>query len=259
MLKEIEHAEELISRAAAVKRNSYVDFPDEKSIAESLSRIENMLRSPRPTLDYVETVDQRLQRLEDKISKIEELLQSLGKAQEEKAEILLNAQINAMVQITKAVQEKQEQKTEDGVTIPTYDDDESSKPIQADPPEIIEARRRLKELEFIKDRTYGRSRTLLTKAVEQKVVCGFCRLKDDHEPDRCYKFVRTSDRLQIVRDAALCEKCLRICKQPCTKSTKCIYCGRTNHHKALCMVPEEKRKLTEKIRQWTLTREAPVC
>ncbi|VDP26316.1 unnamed protein product [Heligmosomoides polygyrus] len=63
LLKEIEHAEELISRAAAVKRNSYVDFPDEKSIAESLSRIENMLRSPRPTLDYVETVDQRLQNL----------------------------------------------------------------------------------------------------------------------------------------------------------------------------------------------------
>ncbi|VDP26317.1 unnamed protein product [Heligmosomoides polygyrus] len=129
-----------------------------------------------------------------------------------------------MVQITKAVQERQKQKTEDGVTIPTYDDDESSKPIQADPPEIIEARRRLKELEFIKDRTYGRSKTLLTKAVEQKVVCGFCRLKDDHEPDHCYKFVRMSDRLQIVCDAALCEKCLRICKQPCTKSTRCIYC-----------------------------------
>ncbi|VDO70122.1 unnamed protein product [Heligmosomoides polygyrus] len=119
LLKEIEHAEELISRATAIKRNSYIDFPDEKSIAESLNRIENMLRSPRPTLDYVVTVDQRLQNLEDRISKIEELLQSLGKAQEEKAEILLNAQINAMVQITKAVQEKQEQKTEDLVTITT--------------------------------------------------------------------------------------------------------------------------------------------
>ncbi|PIO68025.1 snoRNA binding domain protein [Teladorsagia circumcincta] len=135
---------------------------------------------------------------------------------------------------------------------------EENDDVDTEAKEIAQTRRRLLELESIKERTYGRERTLLVRNQDTAPKCCFCGSIGEHDSDKYYKHKTIKERKQILAEATLCEVCLGLCRKPCTALITCDYCGADSHNSAVCAFPEEKQHCIEIIRQWDFF-ERPQC
>ena len=68
--------------------------------------------------------------------------------------------------------------------------------------------------------------------------CSFCG--GGHFSNQCPQHPSIADRKEIVKRDRLCEHCLLVkTKEPCgCKERTCYYCETTNHHSALCSLPQ---------------------
>ncbi|VDL84484.1 unnamed protein product [Nippostrongylus brasiliensis] len=200
-------------------------------------------------------------------------------------ETLTNAQINSIIQILNALRQKDEQPassrllSEDKYTVdlnetlariekklddsqgnatskPMWDSSEKDTADSMDeetdyePIEIREARERLKALDKVPVRTIKRSRTLSVRKEDTALKCNFRGSTGQHDHDQSGLYPNVQERLKIVREAALCNSCLQLCSYPCPRKTPCSYCGRHDHHKALCRLPQEELECMLKIRNF---------
>ncbi|KAK6018879.1 zinc knuckle [Ostertagia ostertagi] len=234
--KEIQHINDLLAEMSKFQVECFIEFPKENVVLEQLGHIRALLDFPRGSLEIENKLDNltaTMDRVEKCVRNIDVKLTKLIEEQKTNTELLLDSQINAMIQIQKITR----------------------KPNQA---KIALARRRLAELESIKDRTFGRKRTLLVRDKHIAPKCSFCCTVGEHDSDRCYKHKSVEERKQILAEAALCEVCLGLCDKQCTVSSKCEYCGSSSHHSALCVLPEEKQQCITIIRHWDFL-ERPQC
>ncbi|KAK6021475.1 zinc knuckle, partial [Ostertagia ostertagi] len=158
-------------------------------------------------------------------------------------ELLLDSQINAMVQLKRAVDGLIRADEMDEIKM----DEENFKETH-EPEEVTNAKRRLQELESIEFRSFGR-KTLLVRDDRDTPKCSLCSSVGEHDPDMCYRYKTVAERKRIVENSALCKICLQLCPSTCILPSICDYCGSGAHNKALCELPEEKFNCLEIVRR----------
>uniref|UniRef100_A0A8L8K0M0 Integrase catalytic domain-containing protein n=1 Tax=Heligmosomoides polygyrus TaxID=6339 RepID=A0A8L8K0M0_HELPZ len=110
--------------------------------------------------------------------------------------------------------------------------------------ELTRLRRKLNELSNCSERYLGNAEQVVL--VHGAVVrCVFCGEKGLHHPDNC-PYVRTVEtRRSLLTRQGICLRCLGFCNASC--QTECSYCRSTRHNTAVCLLPEERQKISAKI------------
>ncbi|EYC34295.1 hypothetical protein Y032_0001g342 [Ancylostoma ceylanicum] len=247
--REIEHIDQLLAEIQKLKLDYYVDTAPDNALLDKLTHMEYLLEARESSCDHT-TVNSRLDQVQEQLnafmSSTQATLARIARQQQEDTEKLFQAQLRTLVQIKDIATQPQQ----DGITEWIYHEQTpaTSETIESEPLNVANARRRLKELEAVQDRSFRK--TLLFRREDIILVCTFRCSVGEHASDACFRVLRVEDRIEVVENAALCKKCLKLCPSPCPQQTYCKYCNSEDHHTALCLLPEEKRRCREVIASW---------
>ncbi|KAL6722447.1 hypothetical protein Aduo_017572 [Ancylostoma duodenale] len=117
--------------------------------------------------------------------------------------------------------------------------------------ETLMAMKKLGNMKICPERWTGHREERVLDEQGKPQLCPFCGRKGNHTPDECPAERSVQTRLWLVQKEKLCRKCLqKFCREyRCPKCLEaCSYCDSTNHHPALCGLPEEREELMQKIR-----------
>ncbi|KAK5983951.1 hypothetical protein GCK32_008183, partial [Trichostrongylus colubriformis] len=189
---------------------------------------------------------------------IKEALEKMKNEMEKKMEVIIESGIQQLV-IVKKLEQKQE-KEEDQIKWTDVeqrgDTAERSPPRkrQRQDPELEENRRvdptmelqavtlKLKGLRNCHERIFKDEQWPFTNKEGKPVRCVFCEATGYHLSDNCPNVRLTEERKQIVKTKEVCWFCLKGHQGECFARRQCAYCASTNHHQAICYLPEERKK-----------------
>ncbi|EYC21416.1 hypothetical protein Y032_0019g3807 [Ancylostoma ceylanicum] len=182
--REIEHIDQLLAEIQKLKVDYYVDTAPDNALLDKLTHMEHLLEARQSSCDHT-TVNSRLDQVQEQLNAFmnstQATLARIARQQQEDTEKLFQAQLRTLVQIKDIATQPQQ----DGITEWIYHEQTpaTSETIESEPLNVANARRRLKELETVQDRSFSRRKTLLFRREDTILVCTFCCSVGDNDTE----------------------------------------------------------------------------